>query len=81
MVAISIEDMNSIKAELDDRYVMQSDCNDIQVNNNKKFAYDDKRIEKQEEFIGGLKKFGWAIISVLIGEVVVSLITLLKDFA
>lgn len=80
-MAISMEDMNAIKSELDDRYVMQTDCNDIQANNSKKFAYDDKRIEKQEEFIGGLKKFGWAIISVLIGEVVVSLITLLKDFA
>lgn len=76
-----MDDMNTIKAELDDRYVMQSDCNDVQANNNTKFAFDDKRIEKQEEFIGGLKKFGWAIISVLVGEVVVSLITLLKDFA
>lgn len=78
-MALSMEDMNSIKAELDDRYVMQSECNEIQANNNKKFAYDDKRIEKQEEFISGLKKFGWAIISVLVGEVVISLLTLLKD--
>ena len=76
-----MEDMNAIKAELDDRYVMQTDCNDIQANNIKSFDAHDKRIEKQEDFIGGLKKFGWAIISILVGEVVVSLITLLKDFA
>ena len=80
-MAVSMEDMNAIKAELDDRYVMQSECNDIQTKNSDNFAFHDKRIEKQEDFASGLKKFGWAIISVLVGEVVVSLITLLKDFA
>ena len=80
-MALTMEDMQEIKKELDDRYVMQADCNEIQSQNNNKFANDDKRIEKQEEFISGLKKFGWAIISVLVGEVVISLLTLLKDVA
>lgn len=80
-MAITHEDIQLMKAEFDDRYVMQSDCNEIQSQNSNKFANDDKRIEKQEEFIAGLKKFGWAIISVLIGEVVISLLTLLKDVA
>ena len=78
-MALTHEDITEIKKVLDDRYVMQSDCNDIQANNNKKFAFDDKRIEKQEEFIGGLKKFGWAIIVVLIGEFTISLLNLIKD--
>lgn len=80
-MALTMEDMEKIKAELDDRYVTQADCNDIQAHNIKSFDAHDKRIEKQEDFIGGFKKFGWAIISVLVGEVVISLITLLKDFA
>lgn len=85
MVALTHEEITAIKkeviAECKNIFVQIDECNTVQTENQKKFAYDDKRIEKQEEFIGGLKKFGWAIISVLIGEVVVSLITLLKDFA
>ena len=44
-MTISMEDMNAIKAELDDRYVLQSDCDTTQQKNNSKFANDDKRIE------------------------------------
>ena len=75
---IDHNDITELKKVFDDRYVMQSDCNEIQIANNKKFAYDDKRIEQQESFIGGLKKFGWAILGVLLGEVAVSFLTLLK---
>lgn len=75
---IDHNDITELKKVFDDRYVMQSDCNEIQIANNKKFAYDDKRIEQQESFISGLKKFGWAILGVLLGEVAVSLLTLLK---
>jgi hypothetical protein len=44
-MAITREDLQVIKKELDDRYVLQSDCNEIQEGVNKKFANDDKRID------------------------------------
>ena len=42
---ITREDMDIIKAELDERYVLQSDCNEKQERVNSKFANDDKRID------------------------------------
>jgi hypothetical protein len=44
-MAITHEDLQVIKKELDDRYVLQSSCNEIQDRNNSKFANDDKRID------------------------------------
>ena len=42
---ITREDMDIIKAELDERYVLQSNCNEKQERVNSKFANDDKRID------------------------------------
>ena len=39
------EDIRELKKELDDRYVLQSDCDTIQQKINSRFANDDKRIE------------------------------------
>lgn len=44
-MAITHEDFTVIKRELDDRYVLQTDCDTIQQSINKRFANDDKRIE------------------------------------
>lgn len=44
-MAISYDDLITIKKELDERYVLQSDCETTQTSINKKFANDDKRIE------------------------------------
>ena len=44
-MAISNEDIQLLKKEFDDRYVLQKDCNEIQEGVNKKFANDDKRID------------------------------------
>lgn len=73
-----MEDLQTIKNELDDRYVMQSDCNERQESVNRRFANDDKRIEQQEKFNETLKKFMWIGLSALVGEVVLSFISLLK---
>lgn len=43
-MSLTREDFTDIKNELDDRYVLQSDCNDKQDAVNKKFSSDDKRI-------------------------------------
>ena len=45
-MAITHEDMQEIKKVLDDRYVLQSDCDATQQSINSKFANDDKRIDR-----------------------------------
>lgn len=42
---VTREDLDIIKTELDERYVLQSDCNEKQEKVNSKFANDDKRID------------------------------------
>lgn len=44
-MAVTHEDIRELKKEFDDRYVLKSECDDVQNSVNKKFANDDKRIE------------------------------------
>lgn len=76
-MAITHEDMQEIKKILDDRYVQIVDCDSKQNDINKKFANDDKRIDRilllQENTTKSLQKNNWlttAILSVIIGIVV-----------
>jgi hypothetical protein len=68
-MAITHEDMQEIKKVLDDRYVMQSDCDAKQQSINSKLANDDKRIDlillKQEEGIKDIKKNNWLTTTIL----------------
>lgn len=77
-MALSMEDMTAIKNELDDRYVMQSDCNERQEVISQKFANDDKRIDQTASALETFKKLGWIAISALIGEVILSLFSLIQ---
>ena len=83
-MAITHEDLQLLKKELDDRYVLQRDCNEIQDRNNSKFANDDKRIDrillKQEEGNKDIKKNNWlttatlgVIISIVIAMILKSI--------
>ena len=69
-VPLNNEDFNEIKRVLDDRYVLQSDCNDKQENVNKKFANDDKRIDKLIDRMDLWSKLLWVIASAGIGALV-----------
>ena len=76
-MAITHEDMQEIKKILDDRYVQIVDCDSKQNDINKKFANDDKRIDRilllQENTTKSLQKNNWlttVILSVIIGIVV-----------
>lgn len=76
-MAITHEDIQEIKKILDDRYVQIVDCDNKQTDINKKFANDDKRIDRilllQESNTKALQKNNWlttAILSVIIGIVV-----------
>ena len=71
------EDFTDIKNELDDRYVLQSECNEKQDAVNKKFSNDDKRIEIISHDFATIKKLMWAVASASIGSLVVAFFELI----
>lgn len=71
-MSLTREDFTDIKNELDDRYVLRSDCNDKQDAVNKKFSNDDKRIAIISHDFETIKKLMWAVTSSSIGSLVVA---------
>ena len=71
------DDFKEIKKELDDRYVLQSDCNDKQKAVNKKLADDDKRIDKLLDKFNTVSKLLWVIASSVIGALILELLGLI----
>lgn len=43
-MAITHEDITELKRVFDDRYVLQSDCDNVQTEMNKRFSRDDKKL-------------------------------------
>ena len=43
-MAITHEDITELKKVFDDRYVLQSDCDAVQTEMNRKFSKDDKKL-------------------------------------
>ena len=68
-MALTHEDVQEIKKILDDRYVQIVDCDSKQNDINKKFANDDKRIDRimylQEDTNNKLTKNNWLTITIL----------------
>lgn len=79
-MAITHEDIQEIKRVLDDRYVQIADCDSVQERFNKKFADDDKRIDRimylQEETNNKLTKNNWLTITIL-GVIITTVITMI----
>ena len=77
-MAITHEDMQEIKKVLDDRYVLQADCDAKQQSINSKFANDDKRIDRimylQEDTNNKLTKNNWLTITIL-GVILTAVVT------
>ena len=71
------DDFKEIKKELDDRYVLQSDCNDKQEAVNNKLANDDKRIDKLLDKFNTVSKLLWVIASSVISALVLELFGLI----
>lgn len=71
-VALNKEDIIELESILDDRYVLQNDCNSKQETFNKRFANDDKRIEIISHDFNVIKKLMWAVASASIGSLVVA---------
>ena len=80
-MAIDYEERKSIKEEIlsiaDERYVHVTDCSEKQETVNKKFANDDKRIDKLIDRLNLWNKLLWAIASASIGALVVSFLELI----
>jgi hypothetical protein len=76
-MAIDKEDILELQDILDDRYVLQSDCNDKQEKMNGRFANDDKRIEIISHDFAVIKKLMWAVASASIGSLVVAFFELI----
>lgn len=71
------EDIQELKKVFDDRYVLQSDCNDKQEIINAKFSNDDKRIEIISHDFGVIKKLMWTVTSASVGSLVVAFFELI----
>jgi hypothetical protein len=76
-MAITLEDIQVIRKEFDEEYVRIVDCNDIQDENKKKLANDDKRIEIITDDFATVKKLMWAVASASIGSLVVAFFELI----
>ena len=80
-MAIDYEERKSIREEIleitDERYVHINDCNDKQESVNKKFANDDKRIDKLIDRMDLWNKLLWAIASSSIGALVIAFLELI----
>ncbi len=76
-MAITLEDLQVIRKEFDKEYVRIVDCNDIQDENKKKLANDDKRIELITHDFATVKKLMWAVASASIGSLVVAFFELI----
>lgn len=87
-MAVTHEDITELKRVFDDRYVLQSDCNEKQSNINNKFANDDKRIDlilteqkqMRRETKSGLKFNNWLTAAVL-GAIIVAFVGFYFFFA
>lgn len=76
-MALDLEDIKILEETFDDRYVLQSDCNEKQGEVSKKFANDDKRIDRLIDRLNLWNKLLWAITSASIGALVVSFLELI----
>jgi hypothetical protein len=74
---IDKNDILELQSILDDRYVLQSNCNETQAQNSKIFAKDDKRIEIISHDFAVVKKLMWAVASASIGSLVVAFFELI----
>ena len=74
---MTIEEIESLKKQFDDRYVLQSSCTERTDVVNKRFANDDKRIDKLIDKMSLWDKLFWAIASSSIGALVVGFLELI----
>ncbi len=76
-MALEHDDIMELKKVFDERYVLQRECNEKQEHFNKKFANDDKRIDRLIDRMNLWNKLLWAIASSSISALVVAILELI----
>ena len=76
-MALEHDDITELKKVFDDRYVLQSDCDSTQRDIGKKFANDDKRIDRLIDRMNLWDKLLWAIATSSIGALVLAFFELI----
>lgn len=80
-MALTHEEMTSIKNEIINDckqiFVLSDDCDEIQKNTARKFANDDKRIEKLMDRMNLWNKLLWTIATTSVGALVTSFLQLI----
>ena len=76
-MALEHDDITELKRVFDDRYVLQSDCDSTQRDISKKFANDDKRIDRLIDRMNLWDKLLWAIATSSIGALVLAFFELI----
>ena len=61
-MAITHEDIQTLKKEFDDRYVLQSDCSEIQESVNNKFGNNNTDIKLLQQGQSQNNKLAWGIL-------------------
>lgn len=64
---IKDEIKEEIRRENDERYVLVTDCNDTQADNQKTFANNDKRIDLILQKVTSSEKLTWIIVTAIVG--------------
>lgn len=80
-MALTHEEMTNIKNEIINDckqiFVLSDDCDEIQRETNKKFANDDKRIDKLMDRMNIWNKLLWTIATTSVGALVTSFLQLI----
>lgn len=80
-MALTHEEMTAIKKEIihecKQLFVLSDDCDEIQRSTAKKFANDDKRIEKLMDRMNIWNKLLWTIATTSVGALVTSFLQLI----
>lgn len=79
VVKATYEVEKNLISRLDERYVIQNNCNERQEIVNKKFANDDKRIEIISHDFSVIKKLLWVVASGSIGTLVAAFFELITN--
>ncbi len=74
-MSVTHEDITELKKVFDDRYVLQSDCAEIQENVNKKFANDNTEIRLLRQEQNQNNKLTWGILIGVVCLVIESFIS------
>lgn len=78
-MALDLETIEKLEEVFDERYVLQSDCNEKQESVNKKFANDDKRIDMMAQKIKLFEKLAYIIATASVGSFVTQLANLFMN--